>query len=223
MRRKRFLSLTAVVLTAMLLSACGAEADGNNADLENDNTSALESENIAVPTIEPPEDGWTNELINQVLYIDDTPLTLPCTIKDLSDEYRYDYDSWDPSENKPFGVIDIYNGNKKMFNTQVTSADNVKKINDKMFIDNVAVVAALDEFKYGELLVNGCGLDSTESEVISLLGNPDAFSETGRIYYYFYSGTEDTAVKIYLRPDQNDDTKESTVSMMFVYSEDFYK
>ena len=72
MKRKRFLSLTAVVLTAVLLSSCEADV----------------AEHVEIKTIEPPENGWTHEQISEVTYLCGESLLLPCKLEDLPDDFE---------------------------------------------------------------------------------------------------------------------------------------
>jgi len=44
-------------------------------------------EKTEMNTIEPPEDGWTLELLNQVVYLNGKHITFPLKLSDLGEEY----------------------------------------------------------------------------------------------------------------------------------------
>jgi hypothetical protein len=54
------------------------------------NSEETKLDEIEYKTIEPPEDGWTLELLNEVTYINGKDIDLPFCLNDLGDEFYYE-------------------------------------------------------------------------------------------------------------------------------------
>lgn len=79
---KKLLSILITAAIACTLTACGNGGEGQ-----------VSEETVAVDemkTIEPPDDGWTAEQLNEVMYLNGKPFKLPCTLDDLGKEFTVD-------------------------------------------------------------------------------------------------------------------------------------
>lgn len=77
---KKLLSILITAAIACTLTACGNDGEGQ-----------VSEETVAVAemkTIEPPEDGWTLEQLNQVLYMNGQKIELPLMLSSLGEGYE---------------------------------------------------------------------------------------------------------------------------------------
>lgn len=71
LRNKKFLTMLAAACLVFVMAGCK----------QNHETAEMK-------TIEPPESGWTHEQISVVTYLCGKPFSLPCTLEDLTDDFK---------------------------------------------------------------------------------------------------------------------------------------
>ena len=81
--KKRILSIFAVLAVAVNMVGCTPTNTAAPAEI----TEQIIAETTAESTeiVEPPEDGWTVEQLNEVMYLNGKPFKLPCTVEELGD------------------------------------------------------------------------------------------------------------------------------------------
>lgn len=193
MKRKRFLSLTAVVLTAVLFSACGAEVDDNGTS---DNDIIIEStdtqvENInerlgkdEIKTIEPPEDGWTLDELLNVTYIYGKKIDLPCALGDILDG------DFSLGEGNPlFETSDtktvMLNYNNEPIASMLLSVDGNdgnNSISNQSIVDSIFLANFINENNKENVFINGVSLSDNYDVIKEKLGEPD-IKKTKSVYY----------------------------------------
>ncbi len=131
----------------------------------------INSENITeIKTIEPPEDGWTLDGINQVLYMNGQQVKLPILFSSLGDEYEIRDKKYNTDENSlDYNVIagKLYYKNEFVAIISFTDTGNDMEILTMIFAPNL-----YDETQnYSEYIrINGLGLKSSGSDVYDFLG-----------------------------------------------------
>ncbi len=81
--KKKLLSILAAGAITLSLSGCHIKKTEESIS---DTSQAIET--IEMKTIEPPEDGWTLEELNQVLYMNGQKIELPLMFSTLGDGYE---------------------------------------------------------------------------------------------------------------------------------------
>ena len=84
--KKKFLSILAAFAVLVSFSACQAGNTGQTPPLIDSVTTVVE-ESVEMKTIVPPEDGWTVEQLNEVMYLNGKPFKLPCTFRELGNDF----------------------------------------------------------------------------------------------------------------------------------------
>ena len=86
---KKFLSLLTAALVIVGLVGCKAnDIEDQSAQVNEENTAI--TENIEIKTIEPPEDGWTSEQLNNFIYINGVNYSYPIKLSDLGKNFIAD-------------------------------------------------------------------------------------------------------------------------------------
>ncbi len=88
--KKKFLSILVAIAVTLSLSACQNGNTEQTVPLSDSVTTVVEetAEPIEMKTVEPPEDGWTLEELNEVLYMNGQPIDLPLMFSSLGDGYE---------------------------------------------------------------------------------------------------------------------------------------
>ncbi|MBQ8568035.1 MAG: hypothetical protein IJ446_02330, partial [Oscillospiraceae bacterium] len=74
---KRNLKQALALLAATIMMSCAAACDGGT-----------EAETATeMKTIEPPQDGWTKEQLNEVMYLMGEPFSLPCKLEEIEKHF----------------------------------------------------------------------------------------------------------------------------------------
>lgn len=89
MKKNKFLSLLAAALAVVWLGGCKTNDIENQATQVNKDNTAT-TENIEIKTIEPPEDGWTLEQLNNFIYINGVNYSYPIKLSDLGKNFIAD-------------------------------------------------------------------------------------------------------------------------------------
>jgi hypothetical protein len=149
---------------------------------------------IEINTIPPPEDGWTLELFNQVVYINEKPVSFRATLGELKELFDGDYEIEDfRSERGNYSEMtcraSIYSNRHKIGNIAIDSL-GIDEINDDTYIDYITFNSIKNSF-----IINGLKLGDGYDDMISKLGIYDVggqrFSGFGtgstyRVRYKYY-------------------------------------
>lgn len=187
---KRFCSLFAAA--AILLSLSGCQSNDTRQDTQSSAVIEQTNETTEIKTIEPPEDGWTLEELNNVIRINGINYSFPVTLGTLAETYTYDNDYIYTDK---AGTIFYYN-NTYAFGAGLEYND-VEDINNNSKIIS-AIFTILDDesqIKSSDLIsVNGVKLGDTYENMINQLGEPDIVNEN---YSYKYVINNKIALAIY--------------------------
>ncbi len=174
--KKRKVILIAVLLLCNFLVGCQSAKD--NMPLE---------VNTYHKTISPPENGWTDEYINSVLYINGERRSFPFTLMELGEGFSYISDDVIYNENTANFFINYGNEDFAYGKVRINT-ENI--IEESMFCT----------FQYGEkksgnqelvqqlMYFNGITLGSTYVEVQQALGKTAKLYESGNNYSYTITG-----------------------------------
>ena len=89
MKKKKFLLLLTTALVIAGLVGCKAnDIEDQSAQVNEENTAV--TENIEIKTIEPPENGWTSEQLNNFIYINGVNYSYPIKLSDLGKNFSAD-------------------------------------------------------------------------------------------------------------------------------------
>ena len=166
---KKFLSILITAAIACTLTACGNDIRGQ-----------VSEETVAVDemkTIEPPEDGWTLEQLNQVLYMNGQKIELPLMFSSLGDGYEIrDIEHYDDS-NRASGVL--------YYNNQFVAIIVFYEMEKDYKITNLSFTPSY--YEDGQdcsnyIKINGFGLHTNTSNLPQYLGK-NFTKESGFIKY----------------------------------------
>ena len=148
-------------------------------------------------TVEPPENGWTHELLDKTIYINGINYDYPVKWGDLKKKYTYKV----TSENPDGGYIFFHYKNANAFSGSLLYKNTVSDSSEMdfaIFINNESG----SKIQREELVsVNGLRLNDTYDDMIEKLGEPDyayedqAYRFGENTYQYFIDG--EAAVTIY--------------------------
>ena len=194
--QKLFAILLAISM-ALSISACGEKK--NNGDSSTAEGTTTKSETTAeMKTIEPPADGWTPELLNQVMYLNGKPFSLPCSLEDLGEGYSFSKDVSDWNDGT--------GGCELLYNKEIVASVLINNYSDsKGLSDDSKIIVMIfareiiSDFKNGfdikNCSINGIFLDSTEEEITQRMGNINLNMFDDGFYSYYYKDKNKPLVK----------------------------
>ena len=193
------------LLAGCLLLSAGCSARENDTGSEaTDEVSGEVTVNTHHETMPVPEDGWTAEKLNKVIYVNGRQISLPCTIAELGEGFE-----WAPEnpqayeENKTSSVLMNYNGSRFAL-VSVYAKDESELETAQIVGWSYYAPAACSMY------INDITLDCSRNDIVSALGMPakeNVSDSVGSIYYELDSGRvcfaiENNAIKsIILRID----------------------
>ncbi|HNX63884.1 MAG TPA: hypothetical protein PKI60_01685 [Oscillospiraceae bacterium] len=197
---KKVLAIFLAIFMALSFSACGGEIDnGESSTAEVTTTAASEttsemttttaSETTAeMKTIEPPADGWTPELLNQVMYLNGKPFSLPCTLEDLGEGYSLSEDMVVCAD--ATGACQLLYNKEIVATVIFTNCTDNNRISDDSKIVYISFERSMiSDFKNGfdikKCSINGVFLDSTKEEVTQKMGVPTVHTDDDFYHYYY--------------------------------------
>lgn len=177
--KKKFLSILAAFAVLVSFSACQAGDTGQAPPLIDSVTTVVEetAEPIEMKTVEPPEDGWTLEELNEVLYMNGQPIDLPLMFSALGDGYE---------------IQDIHNyGNDKTYsgslyyNNQFIAVIGYYEVEYDLEITSIRFMPNYYNRKQNKenyIKINNFGLCNNTVNISDYLGN-DFIKSSGFIIY----------------------------------------
>jgi hypothetical protein len=168
------------LMLILVLTSC------SNSTVETISESTIQTEAqtesaIEYKTIDPPEDGWTLELLNEVTYINGKDIDLPFSLNDIGWKETPYYSEYDEKFDTYFHVLSPPDENDEksigpLFVSIMAFANEDKTFDKNSEIYYLSVDAPIEnEYKEaGEFLViNGIHIGDTKEEVFNKLGKPE--------------------------------------------------
>jgi hypothetical protein len=160
-----------ILLSLMLLfvSTSCKKADTETISETSIQTEAQTEPAIEYKTIEPPEDGWTLELLNEVTYINGKDIDLPFCLNDLGEDFSYGDLKYNSENSRCVGSV-YYKGDPAF---QFVSQNFGNEFDG---VDKIQYFSLLDVHNYSSLnldsfiVFNGFSYNSSYEEMISCLG-----------------------------------------------------
>jgi hypothetical protein len=130
--------------------------------------------------IEPPEDGWTMELLESVFYINSVQTKPNFELSLLGDDFSFSIEEMTLNENnKIIGGGVNYKGKRAFtmgahYNIKEDPKDNIFISESNMMIllcGEESNFSSLDLSKF--IIINGVHIGSSQSELIDAMGNPE--------------------------------------------------
>jgi hypothetical protein len=180
----------------------------SNSTVETISDSSIQTEAQTEPaieykTIEPPEDGWTLELLNEVTYINGKDIDLPFCLNDLGDDFTF-VESIAPNNGVHVGMIH-YKGKQAFVVVSSQAGDEFDRydIIDEFELGSYDNLSSLDLSDF--LIVNGVSLSSSMNDIYNKLGIDDYYSikiqENDPNYYgkslYYYIDNFDSSLSMF--------------------------
>jgi hypothetical protein len=140
-----------------------------NAEIDIDSEETKLDE-IEYKTIEPPEDGWTLELLNEVTYINGKDIDLPFCVADLGDDF--DVGSFNYIDDGKDTAVQVNYKGRFAFYSYSGNFGEEFDINDN--IDVIALTENLNESKliFSDFInINGVNIGDSKEEVIKAVGS----------------------------------------------------
>lgn len=194
--KRKFLSILAAFAVLVSFSACQVGDTGQAPPLIDSVTTVVEetAEPIEMKTIEPPEDGWTVEQLNEVMYLNGKPFKLPCTLEELGEDFTID--NLVEHNNHPFigeGENFDYIGATLFYKNSVIGYVKLKndENNTVFWIDFIYSSSQESDMNF---FVNGVTKHSNRLDIEKNLGNQFSISEINGNYSYVINDT--TAISI---------------------------
>ena len=203
--QKLFAILLAISM-ALSISACGEKK--NNGDSSTAEGTTTKSETTAeMKTIEPPADGWTPELLNQVMYLNGKPFSLPCSLEDLGEGYSFSKDVSDWNDGT--GGCELLYNKEIVASVLINNYSDSKGVSDDSKIIRIMITKQItDKIKKGfdiqKCSVNGVFLGSTREEVLKRFGsnyNDEWSGEEG--FLYNYKNTDKSLITVSFLDNEN--------------------
>jgi hypothetical protein len=166
---------------------------------------------IEYKTIEPPEDGWTLELLNEVTYINGKNVKFPFCVNDLGADFSYKSSVYNDDNRQNTGYL-FYKD--KSFSIIDYVIPQNKDYSDDLRILGFSYPASLENtfLAYDDFhIVNGITYGSSFEELLNSFGkNYKLINKSG--YAYYFSDTEG-AVMFGI------DNSENTINLITIWVE----
>ena len=142
--------------------------------------------------IDPPEDGWTLELLNQVVYMNGEHITFPIGLDELLENENYSIEESESIE----GVLELFLHDE--FVSVISYELSNKNIHTIMFPNGLYEP---DQDFNDYISINGVKLGIPMTELEKYLGNYDV-EEKGVYRFYVRSNTEPRVMDITIAPHE---------------------
>ena len=170
---KKLLSILITAAIACTLTACGNGGEGQ-----------VSEETVAVAemkTIEPPEDGWTLEQLNQVLYMNGQKIELPLMFSSLGDGYEIRDKRYNDESSKDSDIV----GGALYYKDQFVAVTGFHEYEDDyefltMIFSPTYCTGKQNPSEY--IRINGFGMTDDSNKLKDCLGNNYIFDSN--VYAY---------------------------------------
>ena len=168
--KKRVLSILAVLAVAVNMVGCAPSDSSAPVEATGQVVEETSAEAFEMKTIEPPEDGWTLENLNEVLYMNGKPIDLPLMFSSLGDGYEIRdkrYNDETGSDGDIVGGYLYYNDELVALVTFYQLESDIEFLT--LFFYPYVYENHQNSSNY--IKINGFGLKNEVDEVYNLLGN----------------------------------------------------
>ncbi|MDR0903428.1 MAG: hypothetical protein LBM59_02215 [Ruminococcus sp.] len=152
----------------------------NTTTVETASETSIQTEQpIEYKTIEPPEDGWTLELLESVFYINSIQTKPNFELALLGDGFSFNINDLILNESNKIisGYVNYYGKKAFLMGTQYEVMDDIKE-NINISESNMTILlcneqdnkSTLDLAKF--VVINGVHIGSKKSDIIKFIGNP---------------------------------------------------
>ncbi len=169
--KKRLLSLLTAAAITLSLSACKPREMGQSIDPIDEIVSYTSQtiETTEMKTIEPPEDGWTLEQLNQVLYMNGQKIELPLMFSTLGDGYEIRDKRYNDESSADNDIVGGYLYYKEELVALVTFYELENDIEFlKLYFFPDMYESNMDNIEY--ININGFGLKNNINDIYNFLG-----------------------------------------------------
>ncbi|MDR0903430.1 MAG: hypothetical protein LBM59_02225 [Ruminococcus sp.] len=147
----------------------------NNTAVDTISETSIQTESQTEPaieykTIEPPEDGWTLELLNEVTYINGKDIDLPFCLNDLGEDFTFIERA---SDNGVYVGMVHFKGKEAFYAVSSHARDEFDRYDviDKFDLGLFKNLSSLDLSDF--LIINGINLSSSMNDIYTNLGIDD--------------------------------------------------
>jgi hypothetical protein len=177
----------------------------SNSTVETISETSIQTESQTEPaieykTIDPPEDEWTLELLNQVTYIGGKQVTLPLTIEQFPDEYTVGEVTYMNQQKELW--LEILHNNKYFGVAVIQNIDNKDIDYFNLPIAMLLVGCFPDEITefVNTIVINGITFDTPIEDAMNQMGKYDNYDSEYSTYSYNYN-EKNCYIEIISRPD----------------------
>jgi hypothetical protein len=137
---------------------------------------------IEYKTIEPPEDGWTLELLNEVTYINGKDIDLPFCLNDLGEDFSYGDLQYNYEDSRCLGYV-YYKG-EQAFRFLSQNFGSEFDDNDEIQYFSLLSNHNLSSLNFDSFItINNYNFNSSYEEMINYLGKYYAESNSCSFHY----------------------------------------
>jgi hypothetical protein len=179
----------------------------SNSTVETISESTIQTEAQTEPaieykTIEPPEDGWTLELLSEVTYINGKKVDLPFSLNDIGWEEPLYYSEYDEKYNTYYHVLTPPDENDEdklgpLFMSIGAFGNDDTTFDNDCLIFITQIDAPIKE-KYSEvddiIVINGVRFGDSKDDVTKKMGQPNR--DTSSDYTYMYYINDDNYIHL---------------------------
>lgn len=177
--KKRLLCLTTAVILACSMAGCGDVKDDSSA-VDSTAAAAVKTESVEtppdLPDIEPvpiPEGGWTEETIQDVIYINGNNVHLPCKFEEFGDGFEISIDEYTNIYEEHNYIFTPFKYNNIMIGTMnvanCTDYDSLKSGDVVCFTCDSDILEDGSDNR-APISINGVSLGSSKEDVEKYLG-----------------------------------------------------
>ena len=177
--KKRLLCLTTAVILACSMAGCGDVKDDSSA-VDSTAAAAVNTESVEtppeLPEIEPvpvPEGGWTEETIQDVIYINGNNVHLPCKFEEFGHGFEISIDEYTNIHEEHNYIFTPFKYNNIMIGTMnvanCTDYDSLKSGDVVCFTCDSDILEDGSDNRV-PISINGVSLGSSKEDVEKYLG-----------------------------------------------------
>ena len=215
--RTKFRSLFAfaliICMTTGSFAGCGSidalETEISLTEYEDLDLTIEEDINIEseIKTIEPPEDGWTLELLNQVVYFNNKPLHYYTTLGEFKELLGEDFTIGEFKYGNRAVAHGYFREEGRLFGIGI-NCSSLDEVSDDSIISDYSFYEPEDfkpDFHIDTLFnINGLRIGEDYDKMITVLGNNFEKLEDIGVYRYWFRDTQIISITVYIGANEKD-------------------